>query len=93
MRPIQTRGLMVATRAGSLLTLIIQFERVVAAEPLNGWTMGLFYIVPFCVSMPARPRASIQVKRFRTRPLADRMRRTWCANPVPDPPPRLPTLQ
>lgn len=93
MRPILIRGLMVAIRVGSLLTLINQFERVVAAEPLNWWKMGLIYKVPFCVSMSARPRASIQVERIRTRPLADRTRRTWCENPVPDPPPQVPTLQ
>jgi len=63
MRPILIWGLIVAIRVGSLLTLINQFERVVAAEPLNWWKMGLRYIVPFCVSMSARPRASIQVKR------------------------------
>lgn len=51
MRPILTRGLIVAILVGSLLTLINQFERVVATEPLNWWKMGLSYVVPFCVSV------------------------------------------
>ena len=51
MRPILTRGLIVAILVGSLLTLINQFERVIVLDALNWWKMGLSYLVPFCVSV------------------------------------------
>ncbi|WP_035618121.1 hypothetical protein [Hyphomonas johnsonii] len=51
MRAILIRGLIVAVTVGSILTLINQFERVIAFEPLNWWKMGLSFVVPFCVSV------------------------------------------
>jgi methyl-accepting chemotaxis protein len=51
MRAIMIRGLIVALLVGTILTLINQFERVIAMEALNGWKMGLSYLVPFCVSV------------------------------------------
>jgi len=51
MRPILIRAIIISLIVGSLLTLINQFERVVALELPNLWKMGLSYVVPFCVSL------------------------------------------
>ena len=40
-----------AILVGTILTLINQFERVIALDALNWWKMGLSYLVPFCVSV------------------------------------------
>jgi methyl-accepting chemotaxis protein len=51
MRPILIRGIVVAILVGTILTLINQFERVIALDALNWWKTGLSYLVPFCVSV------------------------------------------
>jgi len=51
MRTILIRGVLVAFLVGSILTLINQFEQVIALKSLNWWKMGLSYLVPFCVSV------------------------------------------
>lgn len=51
MRAILIRGIVVAILVGTILTLINQFERVIALDALNWWKMGLSYLVPFCVSV------------------------------------------
>lgn len=51
MRVIIIRGLIVALFVGTILTVINQFERIVALEALNWWKTILSYIVPFCVSV------------------------------------------
>lgn len=50
-RAILTRGVIVALIVGTLLTLINQFEAIVALHPINPWKAGLSYLVPFCVSV------------------------------------------
>jgi hypothetical protein len=51
MRPILIRGIVVSILVGTILTLINQFERVIALDALNWWKTGLSYLVPFCVSV------------------------------------------
>ncbi|WP_350210842.1 hypothetical protein [Henriciella sp.] len=51
LRAILLRGVIVALVVGSILTVINQYERIVAFEPINAWKAGLSFLVPFCVSV------------------------------------------
>ncbi|NBC21490.1 MAG: hypothetical protein GVY06_10695 [Alphaproteobacteria bacterium] len=51
LRAIFLRGLLVALVVGTLLTLINQFEHIMALSAINPWKAGLSYLVPFCVSV------------------------------------------
>lgn len=50
-RAILIRGLIVSLLVGSLLTLINQYELIVALKAPNFLKMGLSYAVPFGVSV------------------------------------------